>query len=163
METISERIKVLTLKKGHSLLWLAKEIGMSKGGFYSMLETGSMRVDILQKIAKSLSVTASELLGESSEDSVNAKAFYSLLRINGKALAALADVANALKAFQSQEGDWRDGLAVFENGVKDTLVKLIQEVGSIEPAYNAEVLFDKYGTEQAKTFVNIIKEATQEP
>lgn len=51
MDTIAEKIKRLAEVNGNSLAWLASQIGITKVGFYKMLETDSYKVDTLQKIA----------------------------------------------------------------------------------------------------------------
>jgi transcriptional regulator with XRE-family HTH domain len=56
MGNIAEKIKVLTEKEGKSLLWLSKEIGMSKQGFYTMLNNNSLKVDTIEKIAAVLNI-----------------------------------------------------------------------------------------------------------
>ena len=53
---ISEKIKELTEQQGASLQWLAQKIGMTKAGFYRMIDGNSFKVDTLQKIADALEV-----------------------------------------------------------------------------------------------------------
>jgi transcriptional regulator with XRE-family HTH domain len=51
MYNLAEKIKVLAEINGNSLAWLADKIGMTKVGFYKMLNSNSFKVETLQKIA----------------------------------------------------------------------------------------------------------------
>lgn len=50
--SIGEKIREKIEENGTSLSWVAKQIGMSRAGFNTMLETDSIKVSTLKKIAE---------------------------------------------------------------------------------------------------------------
>lgn len=75
---IAENIKRCAKAKGMNITELATSIDMTSTGFYKMLEIGSYKVLTLKKIADTLRVSCSELLGELPDDSE--KKVFSLMK-----------------------------------------------------------------------------------
>ncbi len=71
MATISEKIQKLVDDNGTTFSWLATKVGMSKSGFYKMIETGSIKVDTLQKIADVFNVPIDSFFSDKVEDLKN--------------------------------------------------------------------------------------------
>ena len=76
--TIGEKIKKQIAANGTSLGWVAKQIGMSRPGFNTMLETDSIKVSTLMKVA----------------DVLNVPVLYFLLDETGKEENAVIDLNN---------------------------------------------------------------------
>jgi len=87
--SVEEKIKKLVETNDRSLSWLAKQVGMSRPGFNTMLETGSIRVDILQKIAEVFKVPIDYFFSDKIEELEKDLKFE---RFNRKS-APLADLA----------------------------------------------------------------------
>jgi transcriptional regulator with XRE-family HTH domain len=62
LKTIAENIKETAKEQGRSLSWVAREIGVSKTGFFKMLEANSFKSETLNKIANALKVPAGNLM-----------------------------------------------------------------------------------------------------
>lgn len=80
MGLVENNIKYRLNRIGSNLGWLADQIGMSKSGFYKMIETGSMKVETLQKISTVLNVPINDLFLTEAEIKNKAKdSLYSII------------------------------------------------------------------------------------
>lgn len=70
-------ISTIAERKGITLKSLVDKAGITEAGFYKSLKTNSMNIKTLAAIAEILGVTVSELIGETSKDSLLNKSVVS--------------------------------------------------------------------------------------
>jgi transcriptional regulator with XRE-family HTH domain len=79
MSTIAENIKKIAEEQSRSLAWLAAQVGMTKVGFYKMLDNNSFKVETIESIARVLGVTPMSLMGYESSNTASDEELLSQL------------------------------------------------------------------------------------